>query len=419
MRALLQKLRTADRDLLLFFAGAALFAMANGGMFEVALNNYLDDTFNISGTDRGKLELPRELPGFLVVFVAGGLFFLRDTRLMALAAGLTVVGLLGIAASGPRYGQMVASLMLASTGLHLLMPVGQGLAIRLSRRGRRATRLGQVGAAGAAGFITGCAVVWLARRLGADYHDLFKMGAVVGVLSCACYLLMRPAVVEEAQRRPKLIFRPRYMLFYVLCVLFGARKQAFLTFAPFVLIRIYGEPVETFAKLWMASSIIGIFFRPALGKIIDRVGERKVLMADAVVLLLITLSYGFADRWGLGRATVYVLYVCFVVDSVAFAVGMARTTYMNRIAERQSDLTPTLSLGISLNHAVSMTIPTLGGKIWDAAGLGFRFVFLGAALVAALTLGAASLVSERGRNERERSAGAAETLEEGPDAEQG
>jgi hypothetical protein len=81
---------------------------------------------------------------------------------------------------------------------------------------------------------------------------------------------------------------------------------------------------------------------------------------------------------------------------------MARTTYASRIAPNKAELTPTLSLGISINHAVSMTVPTLGGIVWDMGPAGYRCVFLGAGIVAALTLGATSLIPERGPADHER-----------------
>jgi nitrate/nitrite transporter NarK len=293
---------------------------------------------------------------------------------------------------------MVGCLMVASSGLHVQMPVADSISIRLARKGRGATRMGQVGAIAAAGYIAGCGAVWVARRLGADYYDLFLMAIVVGLVSCVVYALMHPGSADPAQARPRLVVRRQYRLYYVLSTLFGARKQVFLTFAPFVLIRIYHQPVETFAKLGMVAALIGLFFRPALGRLIDRLGERSILMADAVVSLVITFSYGFADQWGLGGLTIYVLYACWIVDSVTFAVGMARTTYLNRIVVERSDLTPTLSLGITINHAVSMIVPTIGGMVWDSPGLGYRIVFLGAALVAASTLAAASAMPRGGRD---------------------
>jgi hypothetical protein len=82
--------------------------------------------------------------------------------------------------------------------------------------------------------------------------------------------------------------------------------------------------------------------------------------------------------------------VCYVLDNVLFAAGIARTTYLDKIAESESDVHASLSLGVTIDHAVSMSIPTLGGLVW--AVYGFPYVFLGAAAIAALNLVAAGFV---------------------------
>ena len=76
--------------------------------------------------------------------------------------------------------------------------------------------------------------------------------------------------------------------------------------------------------------------------------------------------------------------------SLMFATGMARTTYLDKIAVEKSDLAPTLSLGVSLDHLVSMTVPTLGGLLWDRSG--YAYVFLAAAVLAVLNGVAASCI---------------------------
>jgi len=85
-------------------------------------------------------------------------------------------------------------------------------------------------------------------------------------------------------------------------------------------------------------------------------------------------------------------YACFVLDQLLFATSMARTMYMNRIALRKDDVTPALSLGVSIDHAVSMTIPFLGGLVWMK--LGYPAVFAGAAVIALLNMGAASRIPD-------------------------
>jgi hypothetical protein len=54
---------------------------------------------------------------------------------------------------------------------------------------------------------------------------------------------------------------------------------------------------------------------------------------------------------------------------------MARSTYLKKIAVVPEDLSPTLSMDISIDHIVSMTIPFLGGYLWTV--LGYKYVFIG------------------------------------------
>ena len=68
------------------------------------------------------------------------------------------------------------------------------------------------------------------------------------------------------------------------------------------------------------------------------------------------------------------------VALAAMAVGMARATFLNKMATRSQDVTATLSMGMTLDHAVSMSIPVLGGAAWMA--FGFEYVFVGAAGIA-------------------------------------
>jgi hypothetical protein len=53
---------------------------------------------------------------------------------------------------------------------------------------------------------------------------------------------------------------------------------------------------------------------------------------------------------------------------------------MRKIALYPSDITHTLSLGITVDHLVSMSIPILGGFLWSA--FGYQAVFMSAAVIA-------------------------------------
>jgi len=63
-----------------------------------------------------------------------------------------------------------------------------------------------------------------------------------------------------------------------------------------------------------------------------------------------------------------------------FATSMARSTYIKKIIKHPDDLTPTLSTGTSMDHAVSMSLPMLSGFLWNK--FGYEYVFLLAAVFA-------------------------------------
>ncbi len=380
--------RDVRRELALFLVVVAAMGMTFG-IFETTFNNYLNDTFAITAEARGKLEFPRELPGFLVTVMGGVLFFLSESKLGVLSALGIALGIAGLAFTGDRYALMIAFMVIWSAGNHLLMPVTNTIALSLAPRNQRASRMGQIGAVGMAATIVGATIVWA----GLQYIDIGYRGtfliAMCGALVASIFVgLIRP-LPKRAGRRPKLVLKRRYSLFYLLNVFSGARKQIFLTFGVWVLIKVFEQPAYTIAKLWIVASALGILVQPQLGKLIDRIGERAILMADAVVIVIICLGYGFAERLPLAHP-VWVVYVCYVIDNVVFATAIARATYLDKIAEQESDIHASLSVGVSIDHAVSMSIPALGGIVWVVSG--YPWVFVGAAGIAALNLIAAAFV---------------------------
>jgi len=381
-------IRNLRRELTLFLVATAALGMTFG-IFETTFNNYLNDTFNMSAMARGKLEFPRELPGFLVTLMGGALFFLSVTRMGVLSTLGITAGIVGLAFTGDSYLRMMIFMVLWSAGNHLLMPVTGTIALSLAPPNQRAARMGQIGAVGMAATIVGATVVWM----GLDYIDLSYRGTFLiaaGGAAVAGLVIgfLRPLPKREG-KRPKLVVKRRYGLYYLLNVFSGARKQIFMTFGVWVLVKVFEQPASTIAKLWIVASAIGIFFQPQLGKLIDRVGERAILMANAVVLVIICMGYGFAHLLPIAHP-VWVIYACYVIDNLIFATGMARVTYLDKIAEHEEDIHASLSMGVTIDHAVSMSIPTLGGVLW--AYHGYPWVFVGAAGIAVLNLVAAGFI---------------------------
>ena len=370
MRKLLNRWRAADPAFKAFLLGV-FFLGINAGVLSSAFNNYLNDSFRLTSEQRGFLEFPRELPGFLVIFMTGLLAALPVGRWAVITGLLTAAGVAGLAFLSPSYHLMLVWMLLWSAGSHLFMTVESVMGLRFAREGGHGRRLGQISGMTNFAGIAGAGLVWLVAGLAgaAVYRISFAAAAVSSLAAAVMFSRMPRAGEEKVPGGKRFVFRRSYKWYYLLNVLFGARKQIFLTFAPWVLVTRYGASPAVMAALMLAAAALGVVFRQAFGMVVDRFGERLVLAADAVVLLGICAGFAFSGFKPL-------LYCLFVLDNLMFAVRIARTTYLNRIAEHKSDLAPTLSLGITLDHAVSMAIPAAGGLLW--AAYGYRSVFLAA-----------------------------------------
>ena len=174
--------------------------------------------------------------------------------------------------------------------------------------------------------------------------------------------------------RPSFYFRRKYTKFYILELFYGARKQVFFTFGPFVLIRVYGMDTQHVAILFAAAALFTARWGGRLiGRLVDRWGYRNVMIWDTVVLFFVCLLYGFAKDLFPPRTAVAVVCVNYVLDAVLSNASMATNLYARTLSDSQEELTATLSSGISMNHLVTIFYALLGGWIWDRFGPGVLF----------------------------------------------
>jgi MFS family permease len=377
---------------LVLFAGASLLMGLYAGLYDPSFNNYLAQTYDVSPLVRGALEFPRELPGFMVVFVFTALIFLADTRIAALSSLLVGLALWGQGFLSPNLTIVVVWMIIWSTGAHLYMAISPSIALRLAKEGQEGRRLGQIGFLESLGSLVGMFIVyWGASRLDFSFGVIFGIAGIFALMAALCLYHIKPQPLVSGPRR--LVFKRKYWLFYALSIVWGARKQIFLTFAPWVLIKIFHCGIETFALLGFIGTVLSLVFRPLLGRAIDAWGERVIIIAESVVLIILSILYGFSPGWFSSSVALYIIMACFVADQLLFAVRMARTTYLNRIVDSPEDLTPSISMGLTLDHAVSMLIPIGGGLLWTYYG--FIPVFVASGILAVLNLVIAGFIPTR------------------------
>ncbi len=377
---LFARLRTTPRELKLFAAASLMMGMAYS-IYDSTFNNFFDFRFDLTGFQRSFLEFPRELPGFLVVFVSAALWFLCSRRLSAASLLMSAAGAVLIGFASSSYGIMVLFLFVYSMGQHLMMPLASTIGMELAREGQTGRRLGQLNAIRNFAAILGSFLVFVGFRfLGFRFEHSFTLTAIG--LGAAAVLMF--AMKPDAVKRPHAFLRlhREYSLFYWLNVLSGSRKQIFITFAPWVIVTIFHKPTQTLATLMTIGGVIGILFQPILGRAIDRFGERMILCSEAVLLVLVCFAYGFSRSIFSENIAFIITCVCYLLDQVLMSVSMARSTYMKKIALQPEDIQPALSASISIDHFFSIGIALLGGVIWNK--FGFQYVFLVGVVIATI-----------------------------------
>ncbi len=366
-----------------------LFGIVSG-LYNGVFNNYIHDILSINKLERGWLELPRELPGLLIFLLLAVLYRFSEMRLIRAAFLLAAAGIGGLFFFGQSRFIAIILIVVYSTGEHLMMPVRQSVGLHHAKEGKSGLAMGilrSFGNAGqAAGYYLAPLIIILAgiKKAGdmdvpaaeevfLKYRLIFL--AAFFFLAAGLIILSKMLKTDEKVQRKKILINKKYTRYYLLEVFFGARKQVFMTFAPYVLITVYNAGPELISLLYGIWSLLNIFIGPIIGRFIDRAGYKKILIIDSVILIFICLMYGFADRLFSHNAAFIIICIVFVLDSVMFAFGMARDMYARSLSEHKDELTSTLSTGISVNHLVSIVIAVFGGYLWQILGTEFLFSF--------------------------------------------
>ena len=378
-----------------FYLAAMILTSIGLGLSDGVFGNYFKEVYDVTAAQRGFIEFPRELPGLLCVVFVSVFSFLGEIRLSLIAQILSVAGLIVLGLFTPPFAVMLIFLFINSMGMHLFMPLQDSIGLGIIGGEKTGSRLGLInGVKTAAGFAAGLVVFFGFRSGLFDFANEMKIIFLVSAAFFAGVFILLfiirsktgdPAITTGSGR---FLVRKDYKFFYALASFHGAHKQIAGVFGPWVIIDILLKQADTLAVLSMIGAFIGIFFIPMIGKFTDRFGVKKMIFAEGVSYVAVYIMFGLVSA-GLatgGLATfglpVLIVYLIFIIDRMTMSLGMVRVIYLRSIARDQSEVSPTLSAGMTLDHIISIVCAYLGGIAWIAWGP--QFVFY---IAAALSLG--------------------------------
>ena len=359
-----------------FFLSIITFGLAYG-LYKGVIDNYLAEIVGMSGFDKGVSEFFRELPGLMLIFILAALYTFSAERIYKLGALFMLTGMAAQALVPASRVMVILCIFVYSLGDHMQLGMRNTLSLQYSREGRGGEGLGLQNAAQQIGTLAGYLVIITAFAFAKPstglYRLVFAVSSVIIALGFISSLRVKgDSATDEHKRR--FYFRKKFAKYYMLEVFYGARKQVFLTFGPYVLVLFYGANAMVISALFAITAICAFFVSPLVGKIIDRLGYKVVMVSDTLILVVVCFFYGFAHHIFPKNVAFIVCCLNYVLDSIISMASMASNVYVQDISDGPDEVMATISTGVSVNHLITIFIALFGGWIWKALGIETLFI---------------------------------------------
>lgn len=336
-------------------------------------NNFAVEAVRLDGSHIGIIQSVREVPGFMTFFVIYALVVIPEHRLSALSIVALGVGL-SVTGWFPSYAGLMATTVLMSFGFHYFETTRQSLTLQYFDQQTSPGVFGRLRSLGAAANIGVGILIYLAEPRLSFPHTYLIFGTAI-TLAGLWALTRDPTDRHLVPQRKRMILKKRYWLYYFLTFMAGARRQIFMAFAVFLLVKKFHYSVQEVTTLFVINNGVNYFLSPMIGRWIVRFGERKVLSLEYACLIVVFLAYAMVES----RLVAALLYI---LDHVFFNFSMAVGTYFQKIGDPR-DIAPSMAVGFTINHAAAVVLPAIGGLLWM---VDYRIPFAAGALMAAISL---------------------------------
>jgi hypothetical protein len=347
--------------------------------WQTLFNNFAVEVSGLHGDHVGMIQSVREIPGLLTFLAIYVMLAIREDRLSALSIVLLGVGL-GLTGVFPSYSGLLFTTLVMSFGFHYYETTNQSLTLQYFDKTSSPWVFGKLRSLAAATSIAVGLVIYLAASLLTYTQTYLAMGLFIAAAGVWGFL-QDPTDSNLAPQHRKMIFRKRYWLYYFLTFMAGGRRQIFMAFAVFLLVKKFQFSVQEITLLFVVNNLINYFLSPLIGTAIIRMGEKKVLSLEYFSSIFIFLAYAMVDS----RSVVALLYI---LDHVFFNFAIAIRTYFQKIADPR-DVAPSMAVGFTINHVAAVFIPAIGGMLWM---VDYRIPFIAGACMSLISLSATQLI---------------------------
>lgn len=346
------------------------------GLYKGMIDNYLAEIVSMGEFDRGIAEFFREVPGLLLVFILAVFYMCSAETLYKAGALIMVIGIGMLPIFPPGKVLVTLAICVHSLGEHIQLGMKNTITLEYAKPGKGGEALGQQNAFSHIGTLIGFVlVIILFSFFGADkpYKPFFAITTFFMFLAMIYAFRIKGNSATD-RTGSRFYFSKKFKKYYMLEVFYGARKQVFLTFGPYVLILFYGASTRTISLLFAVSAICCYFCAPLIGMIIDRFGYKIVMISDTLILVIVCFFYGFAHHLFSMQTAFIICCINYVLDSIISMASMASNVYVQDLSNDQDEMKATISTGVSVNHMITLLIALFGGWIWQTLGIETLFI---------------------------------------------
>jgi len=320
----------------------------------ILFNNFAVEIAGLDGFQVGVIGSVREIPGFLALLAVFVMLVIREHRLSALS--VIFLGI-GTALTGffPSFTGLIITTLIMSFGFHYYETTNQSLTLQYFDNATSPLIFGRLRSLAAATSIVVGLLLFL-MGLAFSYKVMFLLVGSLVAVAGIWGLLQDPTHRNLVPQHRKMILRRRYSLYYFLTFMAGARRQIFMAFSVYLLVKVFECTVTEITLLFVVNNAVNFFLSPLIGRAIVRFGERQVLSIEYGGLIAIFLVYAFIDIKG-------VIVVMYILDHILFNFSIAIRTYFQKVADPQ-DIAPSMAVGFTINHIAAVVMPVIGGALW-------------------------------------------------------
>ncbi|MCK5778851.1 MAG: MFS transporter [Rhodospirillales bacterium] len=349
--------------------------------WQALFNNFAHDMANLQGDGVGFIQSFREVPGFLSFTVIMLLIWFREQRFTV--ASLAILGI-GTMITGfyPSFWGLMMTTFVMSVGFHYFESLHQSLTLQWIDKKSAPEVMGKIVSARSFAALISFGIVYLMLdAAGFDLKWVYLIGGGV-TLAIALYAWFGfPEFKATVEQSKQIVIRKRYWLWYALVFMSGARRQIFVVFAGFLMVQKFGFSAGQMSLMFLANMAMTIYLAPKIGRLIGRIGERRMLIIEYTGLVVVFTGYAFASEAWMG-------VILYIVDHVFFAMAIAIKTYFQKIAD-PADIASSSGVSFTISHIVAIVIPAAFGFLWLTSP---AYVFLSGTAMAAVSLVLAFMV---------------------------